>query len=339
MDKTTEQILRRRMHGMYLSRQCDSLYELARELLGMNSWLHQNVVFSAIIRGAPITGWNSELTKTWLYRGTCYGAVFDQLPLLLAIHSDDRPWDCFRFGDDAVDQAAERVLSLIEDGVCSRNEMYQIFYNEYDAETANRLISSGHGILFYLARRGKVAFKSMTSRDFDLISAEPTLTPEHAIPQLLRHYFKTYGPATLSDAVYFLGLNGKYAKQLHIVDLDDFSRLEYNGNTYYYVDGGTDMGDIPRLTLLSGLDPYLAAYADKSFAIPKTYRQEVLLKSNVYPPTIALDGQIIGTWNIKKEEPRVEFFTSQPQQIRNSAIDLVDFIRWHMLGACYILFC
>jgi hypothetical protein len=83
MDKMTEQILRRRMHGLYLSRKCGDITQLARELLGLHCWFHRNVVFSALIRGAKLTGWKTELTKTWLYRGTLHGVDYADLPLLL----------------------------------------------------------------------------------------------------------------------------------------------------------------------------------------------------------------------------------------------------------------
>ena len=62
----TENIIRRRMHGLYLSRQCADLEKLAHELLGLHSWFYRNVPFSALIRGADISGWKTRLTKTWL---------------------------------------------------------------------------------------------------------------------------------------------------------------------------------------------------------------------------------------------------------------------------------
>lgn len=46
MDKTTEQILRRRMHGLCLSRKNLDLLQLSHQLLGMHCWFHRNVVFS-----------------------------------------------------------------------------------------------------------------------------------------------------------------------------------------------------------------------------------------------------------------------------------------------------
>ena len=54
--------------------------------MGLHSWFYRNVAFSALIRGADITGWKTKLTKTWLYRGTLHGVVYEDLPQLLALH-------------------------------------------------------------------------------------------------------------------------------------------------------------------------------------------------------------------------------------------------------------
>ena len=64
MDPTAQDILRRRMHNLYLTRSCPSLKELSRQLMGLHCWFHRNVAFSALIRGAALTGWKTALTKT-----------------------------------------------------------------------------------------------------------------------------------------------------------------------------------------------------------------------------------------------------------------------------------
>jgi len=64
MDQIQEQILRRRMHGLYLSRRCEDIATLSHELLGLHCWFHRNVAFSALIRGADLMGWKTALTKT-----------------------------------------------------------------------------------------------------------------------------------------------------------------------------------------------------------------------------------------------------------------------------------
>lgn len=318
------------MHGLYLTRQCEDITQLSHELLGLHCWFHRNVAFSALIRGASLWGWRTALTKTWLYRGTLHGVVFDDLPLLLGLHSDD---SCaWLLGEEQLRDIADKVVSLMEDGVYSRAEMRRIFASDFDERTIDRIFSPWGGIFVYLARLGKVAFRDMTSRDFDLIGAEPTQTPDEVLPELLRRFFAAYGPATLADAAWFLGLWKDDKKKLTALNLDEFSRLEYDGKVYYYVENKTDMGDIPELTLLSGFDPLIVSYVERSAILPPEYKRAVVMKSGICLPTIAVNGKVAGLWNIKKRQAVVEFFTEQPKRIKDVTFNLVDNVLWQTAG-------
>ena len=330
MDKMKEQILRRRMHGLYLSRKCGDITQLSRELLGLHCWFHRNVVFSALIRGARLNGWKTALTKTWLYRGTLHGVDYDDLPMLLSLHSND---SCsWLLNEGQLTDIADKVVRLMEDGVYSRAEMRRIFAFDLDGRTIERIFSPWGGIFVYLARHGKVAFRNMTSRDFDLIDAEPTQTPDEVLPEMLHRFFAAYGPATLTDAAWFFGLAKDDKKKLSLLNLDEFAHLEDNGNVYFYVDDNTVMGDIPELTLLSGFDPLIVSYAERSAILPPEYKSSVILKSGICQPTIAVNGQVAGLWNIKKHEPVVDFFETQPKRIKDITYDLVEDIRRQTAG-------
>jgi len=322
MDKMTEQILQRRMYGLYLSRKCEDITQLSHELLGLHCWFHRNVAFSALIRGACLAGWKISLTKTWLYRGTLHGVTLQDLPTLLALHAGGWHWG------EQYQEIADKVVSLMEDGVYSRAEMRLIFVDDYDKRTIDRVLSPWGGIFCELARLGKVAFRDMTSRDFNLIDAEPTQTPDEVLPELFRRFLSAYGPATLADAAWFFGLWKERKKELFALNLDEFSRFEYDGNVYYYVDNNTDMGDIPELTLLSGFDPLIVSYMERGTILPPEYKRAVIMKSGICLPTIAVNGKVTGLWNIKKGEPTVDFFTTQPKRIQDTAFDLVESICW-----------
>ncbi len=323
-----ENIVRSRMHGLYLSRSCSDIVELSRELLGLHSWFSRNVCFSALIRGADLRGWKTSLTKTWLYRGTLHGVAEDDLPRLLALHEGDKYLEGM-FGKALVDRFAEDVLRYMEDGVYSRTEFRQIFAESYEPRVVEAMFSPWGGVFVALARRGKVAFRDMTSRDFDLISAEPTQTAQEVLPDLLKRYFTVYGPATLADAAWFFGFFKTEAKKLNSVPLDGIKSFEAGGKMYYYAERG-EVADIPKLTLLSGFDPIIVSYTDRSSILPEQYKARVILKSGICNPTIAVDGRIAGIWNIKKNQPIVEFFESQPKKIVDEATQRVEAIRWRM---------
>ncbi|MDR2514938.1 MAG: winged helix DNA-binding domain-containing protein [Christensenellaceae bacterium] len=330
----SEEILRKRMHGLYLSRGCAGLSALSRELLGLHCWFTRNVPFSALIRGAEIGGWKTALTKTWLYRGTLHGVNYEDLPELLALHAGGASYLGRFFGEAFVERLGAEVLRYMEDGVRSRAEFRRIFAREYDEKTVEALFSPWGGIFVDLARRGQVAFRDMASRDFDLISAEPAQGFDEVLPGLLRRFFAAYGPATLEDAAWFFGLWSADAKKLRALPLDDLPSFEWNGSRYFEGEGEGEeapMADIPELTLLSGFDPLLVSYADRSASLPPEHKARVILKSGICNPTVALRGRVAGLWNIKKGEPAVEFFEAQPERIRAAALERVDDIRLRTL--------
>ena len=94
----------------------------------------------------------------------------------------------------------------------SRTEMRKIFADDYDPKVIDYLFSSWGGIFVSLAYQGKVAFRNMTSRDFDLIDAQPLQMNDQVLLELLRRFFTAYGPATIADAMWFLGLDKRWFK-------------------------------------------------------------------------------------------------------------------------------
>jgi hypothetical protein len=244
------------------------------------------------------------------------------LPALLALNSGGWRWGEF------YKEIADKVISLMEDGVYSRAEMRRIFADEYDRQTIDRALSPWGGVFCELARLGKVAFRDMTSRDFDLIDAEPTRTFDEVLPDLFRRFLAAYGPATLADAAWFFGLMKDRKKKLFALNLEEYSRFDYNKTVYYFIDDNSDMGEIPALTLLSGFDPLIVSYMERSAVLPPEYKKAVIMSSGICLPTIAVDGQVAGLWNIKKGKPTVEFFATQPKRIKDAAFDLADSICW-----------
>lgn len=137
-----EEILRRRMHGLYLSRKCDDLVTLTHELLGLHCWFHRNVVFSALIRGADLQGWKTTLTKTWVHHAL-HGVAYEDLPDLLTLHAPSMPLSDFERG----------VLRYMEDGVFSRAEFRRIFAHQYDEQFLDRAFSPW-AVCLWAWRRG-----------------------------------------------------------------------------------------------------------------------------------------------------------------------------------------
>ena len=123
-------------------------------------------------------------------------------------------------------------------------------------------------------------------------------------------------------------------KKLAQLPFDDLRYFKLDGKTYYYGDDNGAMGDIPELTLLSGFDPLIVSYMpDGRLVLPPEYKGKVILKSGICLPAIAVNGQVAGIWNIKKNEPVIEFFISQPRRIESAALERVESIIWQTRGS------
>ncbi|MDT0977971.1 crosslink repair DNA glycosylase YcaQ family protein, partial [Staphylococcus pseudintermedius] len=55
--------------------------------------------------------------------------------------------------------------------------------------------------------------------------------------------------------------------------------------------------DALRLRLLPGFDEYLLGYADRSFAVPAQFADQIVPGNNsMFRPTIVKAGRVVGTW-------------------------------------------
>lgn len=76
----------------------------------------------------------------------------------------------------------------------------------------------------------------------------------------------------------------------------------------------------------------IVSYKERDAVLPAEYKSAVILKSGICLPTIAVNGQVAGIWNLKNGKPTVEFFASQPGRLQRAAAELVDEIQWMVAG-------
>ena len=145
------------------------------------------------------------------------------------------------------------------------------------------------GLICSGPRRGKQSTYALVA---DQAPAAPRLQRDEALAELTRRYFRSHGPATIRDFVWWSGLTTADAGRG--LELNRARSRDLNGLTYWTI--GRDPGDHPRSTglvhLLPIYDEYLVAYRDHR-AVP---RPAYALGN--FQHTLVVGGQVAGTWRI-----------------------------------------
>jgi hypothetical protein len=199
-----------------------------------------------------------------------------------------------QFGlDIAVCRRAVKVFerALRDDGCLTR------------AELGSRLTSGGvvmkgvplglltiyaelEGVICSGPRRGKqLTYALLASRAPQVRQ----LSRDEALAELTARYFRSHGPATVRDYVWWSGLRTADARRG--LEMNHARREEIDGLTYWtIVPTPLGRGTRARVHLLPIYDEYLVAYRDLA-AVPRN-----AATFGVLPQALVVDGEVVGKW-------------------------------------------
>lgn len=148
------------------------------------------------------------------------------------------------------------------------------------------------GVIGSGLRRGKQCTFALLD---EVVPISRTLERDEALAELARRYFTSHGPATLQDFVWWSGLTTADARAgLEMVK----SQLiqEAIGGRPYWLSPSTPTAKVasPTAYLLPPYDEYTVAYKDRSAVLDPAYAKQT--RNGIFSPTIAVNGQIVGTW-------------------------------------------
>lgn len=176
---------------------------------------------------------------------------------------------------------------------------------------ANIPATGGQGlhILGHWAQKGLICFGPRIDKQPSFVLLDEwvpksrALEREEALAELARRYFRSHGPATLQDFVWWSGLTVADAKMgLELVN-SELTHADVDGETYWFEDA--DFTDKPAPQLLPFFDEFLVAYKDRSAVLEAFKVRQVNAGGGLLNPTIVLDGKVVGTWKRRLEKSRV----------------------------------
>ncbi len=246
-----------------------------------------------------------RIVRTWLMRGTLHFVTAQDIRWMLEllapriIAKNARRYKELELDEETLKRSNEVLKNALQDGGrLNRRELVAIL-NE------NGISTQGQRTPYMLQRASLdvlICHSIMHSNNnpiymsMDELPKTKTLSRDKALAELAKRYFTSHGPATLQDFVWWSGLLTKDAKAgLEAVE----SSLEsetIEGKTYWYCPSKEDIQfNSPKAHLLPSFDEYIVGYKDRSASLKYIHSKKTGIENIMYP-TIAVDGQIVGTW-------------------------------------------
>jgi hypothetical protein len=294
------------------------------ELCGLQAQFANNPKYGLWIRGNDFdaTGWQEGLVKIWSFRKTLHVVLEEELGLFLSACGVPQAWHSgWNLEARRMEYWSAFLLDRIGEGICGRGQLKTACREKGMEDRELELVFHGWGGLIYeMSRRGLIAYHPGTEKKFVLCPRISWMEKDQARRVLLRRYFRTFGPATIEDYLYFTGYKKREFEAMigcPVKDLPrrpellgpDLRHLSREGKDYYYTGSLGPAGDIPPCLFLTGFDQLLMGYRDRSRVVEDSFRAQVTTATGIVHPTIILRGRLRAAWKKDGDSLQVRAFT------------------------------
>ncbi len=128
--------------------------------------------------------------------------------------------------------------------------------------------------------------------------AKPLSVPrEEALAKLASRYFKSHGPATLQDFIWWSGLLVKDARNALELVKSGFGSIQAGLQEYWYDEANlTIQNGIESVHFLPAYDEYIISYKDRSATLNLDDHKTAISNNGFFHPVIVANGKVLGTW-------------------------------------------
>jgi hypothetical protein len=136
-----------------------------------------------------------------------------------------------------------------------------------------------------------------------------SLEREGALVKLTKRYFRSHGPATLQDFVWWSGLTTIDARKGMEAIRSEFEQQTIADQTYWFSASTLAKSSSSSAYLLPNYDEYTVGYRDRSAIFDRSHIEKLsAFRESVLTQVMVIDGQVSGTWKrtLKKKEVIME---------------------------------
>jgi hypothetical protein len=248
-----------------------------------------------------------SILRTWMVRGTLHFVTATDIRWMLSllaprlIAGSMRRYKELELDEPTLAHSNTILAKALQNGEqLTRTELFTILERNGLAARAQRGIfmlqrASLDGLICQSVMRGRdPVFLALD----DSIPPTKTMTKDEALAELAQRYFTSRGPATLQDFGWWGGLLATDAKAGLEAVKSQFVQEIREGQTYWHRASEPKIpAGLARLYLLPGFDEYLLGYKDRTASLTEPRYKKLTPLNGMFPATIVIDGQVVGTWN------------------------------------------
>ncbi len=320
---TIEEIKIRQLTNQYLIQKGDK-ETVVRDLCGVQSQFLSNAMHSLKIRCYDFdeTTVKDGLVKNWTVRSTVHVFSEKDLPLFIRCNNGNdyrrNEWNGYTFWNQRDKWAlsperqkylSEVILKSLKSGEKTRDELKNICREQGMSHAEESCVFDpwGGGIC-ELCKRGFMNYVVQEKKAYCISPEFVPMKDEDAQLEIARRYFTNIAPATIHDAMYFLGAKQSDVKKW--ISLLPIESTTIDGKTYFYIENAkTYDNNIPKCIFLAGFDQLMLGYQKKeSLYLPQEHLRKIFNLAGIVMPAILLDGKVVGKWKKKNSKLTISIF-------------------------------
>lgn len=309
---TLEEIKLRRLAGQHVLTPSDT-QTVVKDLCGVQAQFLSHALHGLSIRCDEVR--TEGLVKNWTNRGTMHLFSVDDLPLFLHDGRTHflRPVDTMEsdayINADRKAYFADLIVDAVSQGIDEREALKAICEKAGMTESESQsLFDPWGGTIRSLCETGRICHKVQEKKAYQLCPAFEPMAEEPARIELARRYFMHSGPATIKDAAYFFSTTQtkvkSWLKQLPVTE------TSLDGKSYFYIDNGPPVGNLPDCLFLAGFDQLMLGYEKtESLFLPREHMRNIFNLAGIVRPAILVNGTVVGWWNLKNRKLTITLFS------------------------------
>lgn len=143
---------------------------------------------------------------------------------------------------------------------------------------------------------GVIKGKKQTYRLLEDLVSFGKFDKDESLYKLACKYFRSHGPATIQDFIWWSGLTTSEANRSLELIKEDFLFEYIDSQQYIYQSATPDSTLHKDVHLLPAFDEYLVSYRDRKEILHPLHHKKVITSNGIFQPFILHKGEIIGVW-------------------------------------------